>query len=878
MTDRRSARSWLLVLSGALAGCAGLDRSGPVPAPVSEYGELLSRGITLLHEREHSRALEAFDAAATAWPEGSEAFRRRGEALFRMDRYEEAVAAYARALGAAAQPGEVLPGYWSALLQAKPESPVLRQEITAEILDLTRSRPDDIETWNSAYLGYYYLESKEQRREALARFAALAETPEERETAAGYFGYEMMTAGEPAQVEALARRYLLYLAEPDPPESIFALLIRLLDQRIEDDRAFLRELDALLERFPDSISVRLAVAKGLVKRDLDPSGALDLLERNLQILPRSEQAQIDSCWAIELCPELRLEAQHFYYLGVLRQRLGDAPGAAEAFEESIRLGLRDGSAQAHLGRLAANQGDEDEAIALLGLAFELGDQDQETGELLSRLLREHRGFDGPPQEFFARQASGPRFWDVTTEAGLRNTDAQRVAWGDYDNDGFDDLLLDGWRLFRNDRAGAFTEVTEAVGLKAYAGARGGLWGDVDNDGLLDLYSFRHGRNRLARNLGSGGFADASRMLPKDQAAPTEAAAWGDMDNDGWLDLYVANYERPRIERGLCVADRLLRNIQGKSFTDETQAREIRSDEPMCGRGVVWGDPDGDGDQDILVSNYRLDPNFLWVNEGTTAFRDNAKEAGVRGTNVQGYYGHTIGSVFGDVNGNAVPDLSSSNLAHPRAIEYSDTSRLLLGAGKRSAPAFVDASEGSGLGFDETNADPSFADLDNDGNIDLYVTSIYRGRDSHLYLNDGQGRFRDASWISGTRVRNGWGHAFSDFDNDGDQDLLVASDDGVRLFRNDTRGGHWLQVRIEDPACNRFGVGSRIEIRYQGKTQIREVTAGRGTGSQDSLTQHFGLGDYQGSVRLLVQNLCGSKHQETLQTVDRIFVVRFPGSG
>ncbi|MDH3693421.1 MAG: CRTAC1 family protein, partial [Gammaproteobacteria bacterium] len=159
---------------------------------------------------------------------------------------------------------------------------------------------------------------------------------------------------------------------------------------------------------------------------------------------------------------------------------------------------------------------------------------------------------------------------------------------------------------------------------------------------------------------------------------------------------------------------------------------------------------------------------------------------------------------------------------------------------------------------------ALADIDNDGYLDLFITSVYKGRASNLYRNDGDGKFTNISWLSSTQVDNGWGAAFSDMDNDGDMDLAVAHHDGLTLLRNNGNTNNWLQVDVRSKKCNRFGVGSRVEISYDGESQIREVTAGRGTGSQDSLTAHFGLGDYQGPVKIKLEDLCGGKARLKLE--------------
>lgn len=136
-------------------------------------------------------------------------------------------------------------------------------------------------------------------------------------------------------------------------------------------------------------------------------------------------------------------------------------------------------------------------------------------------------------------------------------------------------------------------------------------------------------------------------------------------------------------------------------------------------------------------------------------------------------------------------------------------------------------------------------------MDLYITSIYEGRRSFLYENLGNGKFRDITWLAGVRVFNGWGCAFSDFDNDGDLDLVVGSGSGVKLFRNDGANNNYLKVKVIGTKSNKAGIGARIKLAQGKKSQIREIQGGKGTTSQNSLIAHFGLGKNKGLVTIEV---------------------------
>ncbi len=441
----------------------------------------------------------------------------------------------------------------------------------------------------------------------------------------------------------------------------------------------------------------------------------------------------------------------------------------------------------------------------------------------------------------ALEYTGPCFTDVTDAYGLAELNGSRVAWGDFNNDGFEDLLVSGSRLFRNDSGHGFTEVTEDAGLSEVK-SRGGLFADIDNDGWLDIYvSASSGMDRLLRN-DSGRFIDLSDQAggPVD-SAPTEGAGWADFDNDGFVDLYCADYEN-WAEHSYW-PDRLYHNQHG-CLTDITTEAGIIPPYAVdrAGRGVAWADYDDDGFQDCFVANYRLQENFLWHNNHDSTFTNLAPKLGIAGDEVDGWFGHTIGAAWGDYDNDGDLDLFTADLAHPRYIEFSNRSRLYENLGPDSVPRFRDQRAAAGIRYEETHSNPAWADVDNDGDLDLYITSIYEGRRSFLYENLGNGHFREVTWLSGTRCFNGWGCAFADIDNDGDMDLAVGSGSGLKLFRNDTDNKHyWLKLKLVGRRANRAGIGARITARRGNSVQIREVEAGSGTTSQNSLIQHFGLG-------------------------------------
>jgi tetratricopeptide (TPR) repeat protein len=430
----------------------------------------------------------------------------------------------------------------------------------------------------------------------------------------------------------------------------------------------------------------------------------------------------------------------------------------------------------------------------------------------------------------------------------------RVALVDLDVDGDPDLVTGGHRLFVNDGRGHFRPGP------VLPGAGGGVFADVDRDGDLDL--FQLGRaDRLLRNEGRLRFVDVTTQLGVSfsDGDPSEGAAWGDLNGDGFPDLYVANYETKQAKG---TPDRLYLSDGRGGYRDASA--QLKAAGVHCGRGVNMGDVDGDGDLDVFVSNYRLDPDFLWLNDGRGNLTNVAGARGVAGELVRGAYGHTIGSAWGDLDGDGDLDLVAANLAHPRFIDFSDKTYVYL---QGPDGRFTDRREELGIAFEETHSDPTLFDADNDGDLDLFLTSVYPGRPSFLYRNllveTGELRFRDESWVSGLRVFNGWGAAVADVDGDGDLDLAVASGSRTQLFLNEGAPGRSLLLRLRGRRSDTWGAGARVQVSFGGTRLTRELHLGHGTTSQSEPRVHVGLGPWRRATRVNVRWPSGRRSRHAL---------------
>lgn len=506
-------------------------------------------------------------------------------------------------------------------------------------------------------------------------------------------------------------------------------------------------------------------------------------------------------------------------------------------------------------------------------------------------------------------ANYPRvtFTDITRQAGIefhhfsgkRSSQLPEdmgsgAAWGDYDNDGWVDLVVANEvgpltitdserrqsparaRLYHNDH-GTFSDVTDKAGIEFRGWGMGVAWGDYDNDGNVDLVLTAYGHNVLYHNNGDGTFTD--RSLVSRIGVPEgfwTGASWGDYNRDGFLDLYITGYvkyKRPdnagaqsrydienpasinpasfRPERNL-----LFRNNGNGTFTEVATAAGVAD---ITGRGLsaAWADLDGDGWPDLYVANDQSD-NAFFRNLGSGKFADLSHSARVAD------YRSAMGIAVGDWDNDGAQDLFLTHwLAQENALytnELSDSKKRLRG-GDVSKLTFMDEADHFGLGqisLDFVGWATSFIDYDNDGKVDLFVvngSTLQSKSDStqlvpeHNLLFWNQGRragFFDVSPVAGATFGKefvGRGAAFADYDNDGDEDVFIVNHGGPGiLLRND--GGnrnHWLQVEVRGTKSNRQGIGATVRVVVGDTTQTRQVGAQSSYLSQNSLIETFGLG-------------------------------------
>jgi hypothetical protein len=483
-----------------------------------------------------------------------------------------------------------------------------------------------------------------------------------------------------------------------------------------------------------------------------------------------------------------------------------------------------------------------------------------------------------------------RFREIAQSAGidfvLQNNPTPRkhmietmpggVAAFDYNNDGRTDIFFTNGsaipslqkdspkffnRLYRNDGAMKFTDVTLEAGVAGAGYSMGAAAADYNNDGYTDLFVAGVYRNILYRNLGNGTFEDVTEKSGIKSDKWSVAAGWFDYDNDGWLDLFVVNYahwtpdfdrycgERELNRRVYChpkyfegLSNTLYRNRRDGTFEDVTAEAGIAK---HIGRGmsVAFADYDNDGFTDVFVTNDNL-PNFLFRNRGDGTFEEVALEAGVALTN-NGRPIASMGADFRDYDNDGRPDLNVTALAGETFPVFRNIgNRLFQDATHQSRLATLTTTRsGWSNGFFDFNND-GWKDLftaNSDVNdlIDLYQPTHYTQPNS-VFANLGNGTFLDVSAEAGLRLaRAHRGSAFADFNNDGKIDVVVSAlGEPAELWQNISPDvNHWLILKLTGTRSNRDGIGAKIRVG----NQSNHVTTAVGYASSSPQSVHFGTG-------------------------------------
>jgi len=401
-----------------------------------------------------------------------------------------------------------------------------------------------------------------------------------------------------------------------------------------------------------------------------------------------------------------------------------------------------------------------------------------------------------------------------------------VAFADLDNDGDPDFVACGSAtgligLWENDGAGVFTNRAATAGAPLTPEASGLIAFDYDADGDLDLYITQVGvGNVLLRNDGGFAFTDVSATAGVADTGPGMGPAAGDYDGDGYLDIYVTNYD---------TIDRVYHN-NGDGTFDEV-AGSLGLADPWRGYQAVFFDYDRDGDADLYVSNDKKSPietvmhNRLYENSNGVLIDVSIGS----GADINIY---SMGVAVGDFNGDGLPDMYCTNLAHePNAL------LINLGSGQFVRSEVTAQVESYRIGWGA-----AFLDYDNDRHCDLYVCNSFAA--NRLYAHGGSWPCVDIGPSVGVdSSKQSYSMALADVDDDGDMDIAVQNnDERLELFINhEGSSRHWAKVRVIGEAPNHFAVGATVAVRVGSQWDYREVYAGgNGFKGANDLTLHFGL--------------------------------------
>lgn len=511
-----------------------------------------------------------------------------------------------------------------------------------------------------------------------------------------------------------------------------------------------------------------------------------------------------------------------------------------------------------------------------------------------------------------------------------------VSVADFDRDGWQDVYVTNSGensrncLYRNLGDGTFEDVADAMGVAGVnrdgtGVSMGAIWGDYDNDGYEDLFLYKYGRPELFHNEQGRHFESVGGKMGLPSWANANTAVWLDYDRDGWLDLFLAGYWSEDVNLWNLATTRimpesfeyaenggrkyLLRNRGGLTFEDVTGEAGI--DSRRWTLAAVAADLLGTGYPDLFLANdYGV--SELLANQGGERFVDAGRETGI-GRAPKSGMNASVGDVFNDGR----LSIYKTNISEPGVLVQANDLWVPRGNGSAGARKFQNLASSLGVDLGGWSWGAQFGDLNNDGTLDIYLVNGYvsagdrtsywydfseiavghsaiisdaanwppmRGRSlsgyqrKKVWLNDGLGRFTDVATVAGvTDVYDGRAVALADLSNTGALDVLVANQRGpLLLYRNTVaRGRHWIAFELAGTTSNRSAIGARIELQWGGQTQVQEINGGSGFSSQNERRVHYGLGSHAQVDRVVIRWPSGREQTIDAPHIDTLHHIEEP---
>jgi hypothetical protein len=464
--------------------------------------------------------------------------------------------------------------------------------------------------------------------------------------------------------------------------------------------------------------------------------------------------------------------------------------------------------------------------------------------------------------------SSPQYFVTANPQGIpENISNNSIAWGDFDKDDHLDLLLQG-RLFRNKGDAQFEEVTAQYNLSGEPAAS--LFIDMDNDNDLDILFLRTAGSVLYLNKGAT--FEPVTLTGIDSLKGISSFSVADINQDGYPDLFIGqlwSYYGPNGPDAL--PNYLLINTGQNDFREESALRLRNKPPNRRSRGSMFVDYDNDGDMDLFVANYFLEPDELWENDGTGRFSNVAPNKQIDWYRLGVNFGssHGTGCDWSDYDNDGDMDLLLPGLAHPGfMLQYGHQPTTIYRNNGAPNFTFTNLLNNTGIEYEETHAGGTFGDVNNDGFQDIFITTFYGCRYVDLYEQQADRKFRLKTFDYGIdKIVTGEDAVWVDFDNDGKLDL-AGGDYGIfRLWRNQRNDiGNFTQLDLQAEKGNRMAIGARVKVFAGGNVYMQEVNAGRGVRAQKPSRLHFGLGGAQAIDSVVVGWPDSSRSQEVFYNV------------